>query len=425
MMLPGVQAVYTGTKFIGDLGSNPLGHWKLDDLGSTAINSGSAGDDYDGVIYGGAAPGQGKIDYSISFDGTNDYIQVPDGRHAFDFGNGDDFSVFCWINADENNCPILNKYAGARGFNMAINSNDRLRVDLYIGLTTTTVIGASDIFDGLWHHIGFVRDGNTLEAWVDGMCEDTETNANGNVGSTGDLLFGKVGLSLYDGNIDDVRIYERAVEPTATMISHWDMEYDSTYPQKVFDIMSSNNGVLGTTDKDEQYDPTWDSTVVKVGSWSLNFDETNHQLVTVRDPSDGSLDFDLGVDFSIFCWIKTDDTFGRTIVHKYDGYGGYEMSISHGGDGCLLLTLWGVSVDVSATGTSDITNNVWHHVGLVRNGDTLEAWVDGVREGTSTDADMDVSNDAPLKIGADNGYHYWAGNIDDLRIFREAVVPAA
>lgn len=423
MMLPGVQAAYTGTEFVGDLGrTNLVGHWKLDDILGWAVNSADTGSTYNGTVYGTPTRGvSGKIDDCYDFDGTDDYVSVPDGNNDLDFGQNVDFSVFCWINIhDVTSVPILNKYGSNKGYSMSIDSNGYLQATIYTGpWSGISATGTSTIADSEWHHAGLVRTGTTIEAWVDGIRENTNTGAGGSLANNANLLLGKSGSSYLDGNIDDVRIYNAAIDPTATMISHWDME--DGRGQIVSDVVGSNDGLLGTTDQSEACDPTWDTTDYKVGSCSLDFYAYNSQLVTVRD--NPTLNFSSGDDFSIFCWINIRTYAGSIpILIKYASYYGYKMSTS---SGHLQVTAYkGFGSTVSATGTSVIADGNWYHVGLVRSGDTLEAWVDGFCEGTNTGASGDLSNTGNLLFGTDGSY-YLDGNIDDVIIFSEAVVPAA
>ena len=72
------------------------------------------------------------------------------------------------------------------------------------------------ITDGDWHRIGFTWDGANRRLYVDGVlaAEDTQDKL---AASSGNLFIGaaKTGApaSFWKGLIDDVRIYNRVVEP--------------------------------------------------------------------------------------------------------------------------------------------------------------------------------------------------------------------
>jgi hypothetical protein len=419
MVFPGVQAMDTGTNFVGDLDiTTPIGHWKLDKSSGVVENSGSAGSGYDGTNNGCTRGVTGKLSNCFEFNGINDYVSIPDNKGHLDFGNGDDFSVFCWVNVDTTNHPILIKYGQSRGYSLYVDSNGYLQVYLYISLSSAGATGTSYIADDEWHHVGLVRDGTTLEAWVDGSLEDTSSSAGGNLANNADLWVGKDSSSNYDGKIDDVRIYDTDIDPEAGLISHWNM--DQGFGQTVTDVEGNNNGVLGTNNNwlGETCDPAW-TTDSKVGSWALDFTASDNDLVTV--PDHDTLDFDTDKDFSIFCWIK--GTTRGTLINKHGQYAGYELSITTGDK--LYAKLYSLGDISPATGTTDVVDGTWHHVGMVRRGTTLEVWVDGFIDGHVVDEDASggLGNNEPLEMGTD-GFSYYDGIIDDVRIFSEAVIPA-
>jgi hypothetical protein len=72
------------------------------------------------------------------------------------------------------------------------------------------------ITDGNWHRLGFVWDGSQRNLYVDGVHVATDSQSELS-GSTGGLVIGmeqggQAG-SFFSGLIDEVRIYNRAIEP--------------------------------------------------------------------------------------------------------------------------------------------------------------------------------------------------------------------
>lgn len=68
-------------------------------------------------------------------------------------------------------------------------------------------------------------------------------------------------------------------------------------------------------------------------------------------------------------------------------------------------------------GATTVTNGVWHHVALVRDGTTMRLFLDGVSQGTATFNGSIDSISETLSIGYDNGGSRWFnGNIDEVRI---------
>ncbi len=73
--------------------------------------------------------------------------------------------------------------------------------------------------------------------------------------------------------------------------------------------------------------------------------------------------------------------------------------------------------------TSSITNNVWHHIAVTRDGsNNLKVFIDGVA-GVASSTSRNISSSSLLYVGSDNtsavsgnGNHFYNGYIDDLRI---------
>ena len=417
-MFPGVLATYNGTKFVGELPADSVeAHWKLDETSGSTANDETT--NHNGDIYG--TPNldqQGKLGRSIDFDGSDDYIEVGDDP-GLDFGNNVDFSIFCWIKPDSNSCPILTKTSGIRGYWMRINASGFFQVQLGIGPSTTgATYDVNIVNDGEWHHVGLVRDGDTVEAWVDGVLEDSNTGASGSLANNEVLYIGSDGAGMasnyFDGKIDDVRIYRTIIDPTANMISHWKLDESSGITAD--DAMNVKDGTVYSV----LHPPYWKPTGGKVGG-CLDLDGSD-DYVSVPDGFAGSYDFADDENFSIFLWIKPDNVNGEPILSKINTIG-YRMRIDS--SGYLFVEVDFGMTTKSVTGTTDLTLSTpdWFHVGMVRSGDTLEAWVNGYCEASDTGADGDISTSADLYFGRE-GADYLGGDIDDVRIFGEAVVPA-
>jgi hypothetical protein len=74
-----------------------------------------------------------------------------------------------------------------------------------------------NVTDGIWHYVVFTRNAGTLELYIDGSLDNTSSVSDLDFSSSADISIGRyrtgdVG-TVFDGSIDEVRIYRRALAP--------------------------------------------------------------------------------------------------------------------------------------------------------------------------------------------------------------------
>jgi hypothetical protein len=190
--------------------------WKLDEAsGSNADDT--TGRPQDGTV-SGAAWGSGISGGALDFDGTDDGVLV--GTSAALLGSGD-FSLAAWVKVDPGSptgTVIQQREPGATGYQgeymLNVNSNGTVNFFVYgtsayqFDLTTTATIN-----DGQWRHITALRQGITGRIYIDGV-EAASGSGTVQVLESRAVSIGYDHRDLnkrFDGGIDDVRIYERAL----------------------------------------------------------------------------------------------------------------------------------------------------------------------------------------------------------------------
>ena len=166
------------------------------------------------------SPGIGRDSYSFAFDGTNDYVHIPDNS-SLDFGTSD-FSISGWVKTTDASAKILNKWvAGTGGYFVYVSSDGKFRARIDDGgLTDNTdyVVNSATtaINDGQWHHFAVVFDRSTdMRIYTDGVLETTDTNipSVGNIDTSLDCFIGCNDTQGEDfaGNISDIAIFNKAL----------------------------------------------------------------------------------------------------------------------------------------------------------------------------------------------------------------------
>jgi hypothetical protein len=192
-----------------------VAYWSFDE-GSGNIAYDASGNGNHGTLTNGPKWTHGKIGGALSFDGVDDYVQVPDSPVL----TPKSFTVSSWI------YPFST--SGYRPFLVKNNgSNNRLDLSVYYGkilFTRCNGTSYSDIQFGTitanqWYFVAISYDYSSgeLYGYINGIKYNIGPYSNGTMlsGTSGaNLLFGRRETSeLFNGLIDDVRIYNYARTP--------------------------------------------------------------------------------------------------------------------------------------------------------------------------------------------------------------------
>jgi hypothetical protein len=174
-----------------------------------------------------------SISYTSGLDGyafwlttSTPYVEVADADDL-DFGTGD-FSVTFWVLADaftDGDDGMIHKdsWDGATGNGWLFNVDGAAggvgftTRDLDAGVSTSARIDRTQLALGTWYHFAGIRQGNVVSFYVDGALRASATEASPTDVSNGiELRIGSLSPAspqYFNGFIDDVRIYNRALAP--------------------------------------------------------------------------------------------------------------------------------------------------------------------------------------------------------------------
>lgn len=182
-----------------------------------------SGHGHHGTVHGAtlSADRFGNPDRAYLFDGTDDYIEVP---YSAELNPTARITVSAWVKADAWGFSGFDNYVVSTEQNTP-NQGYTLRG----GATSVTFMisgggawrlaqtGAGTIDSGNWHHLVGVYDGSQLLTYIDGVQRATASYAGAILPSTGALLIGTSPgsyLRWFDGAIDDIRVFTRALDAT-------------------------------------------------------------------------------------------------------------------------------------------------------------------------------------------------------------------
>jgi len=194
-----------------------VGLWHFDD---DAFDSSTNSND--GIVHG-AVYVDGKFGKALSFDGTNDYVEIKnDTRLNITQGTWEAWIKFDILPSDAGH--PMNPLAKANqhwihGSNNDPDSGttDAIVVKISIGGTRYCANTDSDfILVGEWYHVAGTYDGETLNLYVNGILVDSNEAPSGNIDLGTQIMAVGTWSTLIDyfqGTIDEVRIWKVALLP--------------------------------------------------------------------------------------------------------------------------------------------------------------------------------------------------------------------
>lgn len=231
-----VSDMNAGHPNVGSPVGSAVGYWKMDEgYGTTANNSGNGGSAISGTLTNMSSPAtavsgwnqDGKFSKSLSFDGTNDYVNVGTSS-TLDFTGP--MTISAWINITGGAGTfrtVLSRWDSVGGINtrsyfLGVNSSNQVYFvtssngsDPGVNNTATDPTIPST---GIWYHYSAVFDGSTMRLYRNGIQVATSTQTaiksspNNQVGIG--AVLGRSGDAIsapFNGKIDEVKIYNAAL----------------------------------------------------------------------------------------------------------------------------------------------------------------------------------------------------------------------
>ena len=443
----GASAVL-GADNTASLSNGLVGYWDMEGIGTTGTGvslSDKSGSGNTGTTAGGASMNctvAGKYGGGCDFDGTDDSANLGSGATLDDLA-GDSFSAHAWVYLDtapasnDQQMVIISKgdstdfkwHLSVRNNSGSTQYNATLNNVAISRSSDTTIVGG-------WHQVVITYNNATdrkIKMYVDGteVSYATQIPMSGSYSSDAskNLTIGSHanGASYWDGKLDEVRIYNRALSSAEIKsLYQWapgPVAYysgDEGTGTSLYDRSgNANTGTLGTGASA----PSW--TAGKFGK-ALKFDGTD-DYVTI--PTSANFDFGAG-DFTFGMWLKTtqDCSGNKVYFGRYTSDETYWIGCASSNNSITLNARDSNDVTTSATGTTAVNDGDWHYIAGVKNGNTLSVYIDGIFEKSATASYTGNWNFNPAVdsvIGGKYANSYYSEAVlDEIRIYNYARTPS-
>ncbi|NQT03176.1 MAG: LamG domain-containing protein, partial [Planctomycetes bacterium] len=195
-----------------------IGYWKFDETSGTTAQD-ATGNGNDGTLNGDPQWAAGKLGGALEFDGEGDYVDIGDDPI---FNITEQITVACWIKVTQFTDDWQAIFTmGDDSWRLQRQTTTDNLCWACTGVTGTPgdwwLHGDVNVNDGEWHHTAGVYDGAKYYLYVDGEL-DASKDASGTISISSFPVFiganAQQGGREFEGLIDDVRIYKRALMDT-------------------------------------------------------------------------------------------------------------------------------------------------------------------------------------------------------------------
>ena len=302
--------------------------------------------------------------FALQFDGIDDYILLPE---AIDIGSTSS-TVSMWVKvpvvgegnltADERVGILLGigRYSPKPNANWEINSNGQIRI--HWNEAEIDFPGYSDLRDGKWHHIAFVRDtsNNSLKGYVDGVAEIDENDDGTNITFSdafyigSDYRQGGASKNPFHGLIDELQIWDIA-RTQAQIIADYKTGITNPFNNSNLKLYLRMNNGVGTTVFDHSSNMV--HSPITSATWA---DQSSRWSTTLGTEGEDSWSKYNDVDdFHTVSFTDTDySQLGGRIYDKYVVVDPTSWAISDAGEG-TTTDYKQITVKIGIPGSTDST----------------------------------------------------------------------
>lgn len=371
-----------------------------------------------------------KADSAYCFDGMNDFINCGISD-AFEMGASGSLSV--WIR------PKINTDASVVISKDGTGYNNDFAMGFYphglaygpFAFTFNRTIEhdipflSTNVETGRWTHIVSEWDSDGMKLFVDGaLVAENDTVCILGAGGI-PLYIGQMqGIRFFNGDIDDVRVYDRVLSPSEVLELYREGD-------------EGDDGLIAyypfNGNADDESGHGHDGVVLGGVAYQTNgvvgravvFDGSTAKIQIPHAD-----DLNLGGPFSITCWMKSSGSNpnGALLakIQSFTPRNGYLLAVNpdlNPDSIRMIINKDWPTVHGIASSTKNVLDANWHHVTATYDEEILTLYIDGRIEMQTAYTNGLTPNTLPLYLGWDpyGSDRYFNGQLDEVRIYNRAL----
>ncbi|PZD94736.1 hypothetical protein DNH61_17460 [Paenibacillus sambharensis] len=191
-------------------------HYSFDETSGTTVRDAS-GNNRSGTMHGGASFSDGKVNNALTLNGSNGYIQMPDGI----LQNVNAMTVSAWVKPGAN--PAWSRvfdFGSSTTSNLFLTlnngANGTIRLGMVNGSTSHDIDAVEFPSSDAWQHVAVTMAGKVAVIYLNGIEVAQNSNITIKPSDLGNSTRNYIGRSqwpdpYFNGKIDDFRVYNRAL----------------------------------------------------------------------------------------------------------------------------------------------------------------------------------------------------------------------
>ena len=432
-----------------------VGHWTFDgkDMISNVADTSGQGNNGYLTSFTSTTTVPGVFGQALSLNGSGNYVNGGTGASL----NPQTVTVSAWVKGNafaSSYNAVVSKVNGSVGYyQILIKSTGKLA--LYVKGNIQVSYDGSGIHTlaaNKWYHLVLTYDGTSgLYGYVNGVQDKVQAGPDGALANnTGTLSIGTdldFGGRFFNGTIDDVRIYNRAL--SAAEVKQLYNQGVGTHQNVTVNPPNLNNGLVGhwtfdgkdmtrnvadTSGLDRTgylVNYTSTTTASGVSGQALKFDGSTQYVTLVS----GSTFLPAGTTkFTISSWVNASDLTTNnnagiiSATFNTEGqYGGFLTGTATNGFACYA-NISGAWNGVSTAGTQ--RTNTWYLLTCTYDGSDFRIYLNGLQSNTANfPGTLAYANAGqPTTLGwneyVDGIAQHFKGSMDDARIYNRVLSPA-
>lgn len=352
---------------------------------------------------------------SCAFDGTGDYLSVPDSAD-FDMSGGT-WAIDCWTRVTDLSAAryVWSQETDANNYmGLIISTAGRLTFAVVAAGVTVVSVATADgaVATNNWYHMAVCESGNNYYLFVDGQLLATSSDTDRPANYTGTFNIGRLTSSAandFQGYIDEFRVTKGYVRFSSTIDSYTKLLlHGDNSGASILDASPNRRTVTVNGDCANQ------ATVKKFGKGAISFDGTGDYL-TVADSTD--FDFSGGV-WTVDAWIYPTSLAAASTILEISTDANNNLVLALSATGALLFAIKTASVTTVSlqSGPGEISANEWSHIAVVENGNNYYLFINGSLVASTSDTDRPLDYTQAPQIGLGTSVSYFTGYMDEFRV---------